>query len=172
MRRGLFFLSVQDWQGSGFFWRPARPRRPARGATIAVRSLRSGLPLPHPRHRLRRFLRIPLGLSTPHAPGTAATPGSRCRKQDGRRGGWFAWRFFRGFGGSEDLAGPRCVGRAGGLAALTRCGSVSGARCARRASRGKPDLIAGWRYLAAVAGECSGLAAGGSGIRIPHIRNF
>lgn len=66
------------------------------------------------------------------------------------------------------LRGPRCVGRAGGLAALTRCGSVSGARCARVASGGKLDLSTGWLYLAVVASECSG----GSGIRIPHIRNF
>ena len=70
------------------------------------------------------------------------------------------------------LRGPRCVGRAGGLAAHTRCGSVSGARCARMASRGKLDLSTGWRYLAVVASECSGVSATGSRLRIAHIRNF
>jgi hypothetical protein len=46
--------------------------------------------------------------------------------------------------------------------------------CSLRAD-GKPREAGseyGWLYLVVVASERSGLAAGGSGIRIPHIRNF
>ncbi len=68
----------------------------ARGATIAVRSLRSGLPRCHPRPRLRRLLRIPSGASTrPARPGRRRT-GLQCAKAAGRRGGRLAWHSFVG----------------------------------------------------------------------------
>gem|GEM_PF-5489733 len=70
---GLFFLG---WGMGGFFWRLARGRAGGRGSTIAVRSLRSGLPLRHLRHCLWQFLQIPLGASTPLAPRPAPAPGS------------------------------------------------------------------------------------------------
>ena len=56
--------------------RPARRRPGLRGATIAVRSLRSGLPPCHLRPGLRPSLQIPSGLSTPRAAQDATAPGS------------------------------------------------------------------------------------------------
>ena len=52
------------WRGGEFLRRTAGRRPVAGGATIAVRSVRSGLPLRHLRHSLRLFLQIPSGAST------------------------------------------------------------------------------------------------------------
>ena len=68
----------------GFVGRPSGSRPPWRAPTIAVRSVRSGLPLRHPRPRLRRLLRIPSGASRLPATGAACPRGyvrlglSRC----------------------------------------------------------------------------------------------
>jgi len=77
---GICLLQVRDLDfgdaGGRCLRRLARGRAGGRGSTIAVRSLRSGLPLRHLRHCLWQFLQIPLGASTPRAPRPAPAPGS------------------------------------------------------------------------------------------------
>ena len=66
------------WVARGGLRRSAGAARGRRGApTIAVRSVRSGLPLRHPRPGLRPSLRIPSGASTRRAPPTPRRAGLR-----------------------------------------------------------------------------------------------
>ena len=77
-----------------------------RGSTIAVRSLRSGLPLRHLRRRLRRLLQIPSGLSTPRASHATATPGSNNCNFPASGEGRVLEVLAAGGGWVEHLAGP------------------------------------------------------------------
>jgi len=100
---------------------PAAAGAWVRGATIAVRSLRSGLPRPHPRCRLRRLPSDSVGrIYTPRAP---RPPLRRARVLSAlpAAGRVEFFRFLPTVGGREkDLAGPARGGRAGGLRGLTR----------------------------------------------------
>ena len=77
------------------------------GATIAVRSVRSGLPLRHLRHSLRLFLQIPSGASTrpaiPHRPHHALA----MRLSYGLWGGWCAWHACATSGREGEICGAR-----------------------------------------------------------------
>ena len=83
----------------GFF---SRPSRRGRGATIAVRSLRSDVPSSS-RCRLPAAASDSSGASTPRAPRALATPGSRVEVPI-RCWGEGAWRVLRGWFSLEDLA--------------------------------------------------------------------
>jgi len=100
--------------GVEFLRRPARWRPGARGATIAVRSLRSGLPRRHRRCRLRRLPSDSLGLiDAPRTPGRHRT-GLEQLKLAGRRDGQRAWRSVGDVPGLEAACGarPRSAARA------------------------------------------------------------
>jgi len=99
-----------------FLRRPARRGPGVGGATIAVRSLRSGLPRAHPRCRLRRLPSDSAGRSyTPRPPQAHAAPGFTVEalRALGRIG---FLRFLHAFvWDRSSLRRPSPFGRAGGL---------------------------------------------------------
>ena len=147
------------------------------GATIAVRSVRSGLPLRHLRHSLRLFLQIPSGASTrpaiPHRPRHALA----MRLTHGLWGELCAWRVDATSRLGERFTGPVLKGLPGGLSGLTRC-LASGRWRSRvwvtvlaflwglawigRSCVGRPSSAA----RAAIGGHPRGLAVGDAAARL------
>ena len=114
------------------------------GATIAVRSVRSGLPRRHLRHSLRLFLQIPSGASTRPATPDRQRNGLTVSGVHGCWGGWCAWRFCRRLGVREGSceARPKPAARAAflGLRDVGRRegggGAAGGAACGVGRRRG------------------------------------
>ena len=151
LRVGVWGMGYGVWgrgAGDGFLRRLARGRPGVRGSTIAVRSLRSGLPLRHPRCRLRRLPSDSLGrIDSPRTPGH---PRARlCQLNHGAsRGEWCAWRFAGGRGRRGGGCGVAKKGRAGGR--FWHLGGLRGrGRCARLGAR---RLEAGLSYFAVPGG--------------------
>jgi len=136
--RRFFVLWLLCTGGSGVLEPPVALGAWEGGATIAVRSLRSGLPLRHPRPRLRRLLRIPSGASTrpalPSPQRNRLTAVAICR-MPGRS---VCLAFLPAAGGRERSCGarPRPAARAAfwGLHAVLRRGTAGYAPRARMAS--------------------------------------
>ncbi len=107
--------------GCWFLRRPARRWPGRRGATIAVRSLRSGLPLPHPRGRLRRLPSDSVGLiDAPRLPGHHRA--ELCQLPLASAGAGGVRRVLFGACVAPNiLRGSPHAGRAGGLLGLVRC---------------------------------------------------
>ena len=125
LRATSIFVGPWLFVGPRFFVGRPTPRTPwLRAPTIAVRSLRSGLPRRHPRPRLRRLLRIPSGASRLLASPAPAPP---CYV------GLGSWRYKtcvqgRGFAGT-----PNCCRPGGGNRHMS-CGSSR--RCSLARMRG------------------------------------